>query len=1432
MILDKHQRISLDQIFLKFNSDYTFPDDLNLTKLWLERLAIHRISHIWDFFVIGHDFLSVSNYKLLNNALIKLSGNNEINLQLKYENNSVDAQVYESYYPLVISKLSHYSNILINQNVHFFSGSLNISFNQKFIYKMMNSQVEQEIQNIYQQLGFASFKINFLIDQQSIIQKHQKFVLQKKRENALAFQSLQEQLATEPKSHSNPTKQLSKNKEQHIKGKVITIAEITANSTAIIQGQIFKANQRSIKNKNCILTYEIYDGTDSLLLKKFVAENELDKYTDFKVGKWIKAKGKIQNDQFTDELTMNLYGINLIDSPVIRADNYPGTKRVELHVHTNMSLMDGISPVDQFVSRVADFGQKGFAITDHADLQAYPAGFHAVENTNVKLIYGVEINLVDDYTPIIYQATSENLANLSFVIFDIETTGLSVEYSEIIEIGAVKFVGGKKVGEFQEFVNINHPLSEFTTELTSITDQDLKNAKSNEEVLTKFHKFISESVLVGHNVKFDWDFINKNFERLNLSKVSRPVIDTMGLGRFLYPELSNMRLETLVKRTGATLVHHHRAIDDAKGTSDIFFRMLKEFQKLYQLNKLSDLDQKTDLKTSFRQVRPSHAVLLAKNQKGLKNLFKIVSASHTQFYYRVPRVPRSLLEKYRQGILVGSACGQGEVFDSAALKDYENTLKVAKFYDYLEIQPLGNYADLIRQHTLTMAQLKSVIKKIIKIGNELNIPVVATGDVHYVDPEEFKFREILLGSQSMSAKKSYHLPEVPLRTTQEMLDEFSFLDDKTAKQVVINASNQIFDEIGEVIPLKNKLYTPTIEGVDQKLRKAANDEMYRLYGKNPPQIVSDRLKTELDSVIGNGFAVIYYIARELVKKSNKDGYLVGSRGSVGSSFAATMLGITEVNPLPPHYLCPKCKYSQFFLHGEYASGFDLEDAKCPKCGTNLIKEGQDIPFATFLGFNGEKVPDIDLNFSGDYQPIAHNYIKVLFGEDHAYRAGTIGTVAEKTAFGFVKAFERERNVEFKRTEVDRYASGITGVKRTTGQHPAGIIIVPRDMDIYDFTPIQYPADKMDASWKTTHFEFSSIHDNILKVDCLGHDDPTVIRMLQDLSGIDPVTIPTDDPQVLSLFASPKALGVTAEEIGVKTGTLGIPEFGTNFVEGMLEETHPQKFSELLQISGLSHGTDVWRGNAEELIQKKTVTLDKVIGCRDNIMLDLIHWGVDSSMAFRVMEDVRKGKGIKPDDEKVLQQNKNVPNWYIDSCQKIKYMFPKAHAAAYVLMALRIAYFKVYFPVMYYDVFFSIRKSDYDITAMTSGKESVKKEMDKLGEKIKNNEATMSDKSSRMALEVAYESLCRGIKYKMVDLYRSDAFNFTILDEHTLLAPFVAIPGLGANVAKQLVLARNEHRFTSKKDLMQRGKISRTILDFLDEKNALGDLPEDDQLSLF
>jgi DNA polymerase III subunit alpha, Gram-positive type len=741
------------------------------------------------------------------------------------------------------------------------------------------------------------------------------------------------------------------------------------------------------------------------------------------------------------------------------------------------------------------------------------------------------------------------------------------------------------------------------------------------------------------------------------------------------------------------------------------------------------------------------------------------------------------------------------------------------------------YAPLLeRELVKDEEELEDIIKNMVKLAEELDKPIVASGDVHFMNKEDAIYRKILIHSQGGAnpLNRLKNLPDAHFRTTDEMLDEFAFLGPELAKKVVVDDPNKVAAMCDEITPVKDKLYTPKMPGAEDDIRNLTMNKAHELYGDPLPEIVQARLDKELKSVIGNGFSVIYLIAQKLVFKSNKDGYLVGSRGSVGSSLVATMTGITEVNPLPPHYRCPECKYSEFFTKGEYGSGYDLPDKKCPKCQTQLVKDGQEIPFETFLGFKGNKVPDIDLNFSGDYQPVAHNYTKVLFGENNVFRAGTIGTVADKTAYGYVKAYERDNELTLRSAEVDRLAKGATGVKRTTGQHPAGILVVPDYMDIYDFTPIQYPADDVNAAWRTTHFDFHSIHDNILKLDCLGHDDPTMIRMLQDLSGIEPKTIPTDDPGVMALFSGTEILGVTEEQIQSKTGTLGIPEFGTRFVRGMLEETKPKTFAELLKISGLSHGTDVWLGNAEELIQNKTVTMPEVIGCRDDIMMDLIHMGVESDLAFKIMEHVRKGRGI-PDEWQEEMHKANVPEWYIGACLKIKYMFPKAHAAAYVLMALRIAYFKVYYPLIYYSAYFSVRADDFDLVAMANGKESVKARMKEINEK--GNDASAKEKNLLTVLELANEMLERGFEFKMVDIKRSDASDW-LIEGNTLLAPFSAIPGLGLNVAKQIVAAREEREFISKQDLKERGKVSQSLVDFMTENHVLDGLSDSNQLNLF
>lgn len=1427
-------KILLDQI--QWSDDSVLKDGL------IKNLTVHASSKRWHFDFEINDILPFQIFLEFHQKLLTtFQSIAAIDYTITTKNSNNFSNEITSYWEWIVQNSgiqSSFLQVLCDKSVpEFKNQELVIKVENEITKNFLSEETLKAFANTYQKIGFKDVKIKTVIDDQGSQDRLQAYHEEKaKRDQAIV------QRATEAIKKAENKKKASDKNVPEFTGKVqlgkpisngenITqLRDVNQEERSVtIEGYIFDAEVKTLRSERQLLIFKVTDYTSSITIKKF-SRNETDEqlFGAIKKGLWVRVRGSVQEDSFMKDLTMNAYDVMEINHA--ERQDTADDKRVELHLHTNMSTMDATNSISDFVSQAAKWGHPAIAVTDHAGLQAFPETYSSAKKNGIKPLFGVEANLVDDGVPIAYNSEHRPLKGGKYVIFDVETTGLSAIYDKVIELSAVKMENGNVIDQFEEFIDPGFPLSETTINLTSITNEMVHGSKTEEEVFKKFREFYEDAIIVGHNVTFDVGFMNTGYLRHQMEEIKNPIIDTLTLARFLYPTLKGYRLNTLAKKFGVALEHHHRAIYDAETTGHLCYLFLKDAEERYEIEYHDQLNDHMTENEAYKHARPSHAILIAKTQTGLKNLFKLVSLSNVKYYYRVPRIPRSELERLREGIIVGSACSSGDVFTAMMQKGYADARRKAKFYDYLEVMPKPVYQPLIEQELVSdTKKLEEIISNMVKLGDDLNIPVVATGDTHYLNPQDYIYRKILINSQGgANPLNRTELPDVHFRTTNEMLDAFSFLGPETAHQIVVENTNMIADSIDDISPVKDKLYTPKMPGAEDRIKQLSMDRAHAMYGKELPEIVKERLDKELTSIIGNGFSVIYLIAQRLVHKSNKDGYLVGSRGSVGSSFVATMSGITEVNPLPPHYRCPACQYSFFYTKGEYGSGYDLPDKKCPDCGTLMIGDGQDIPFETFLGFKGDKVPDIDLNFSGDYQPIAHNYMQVLFGKNNVFRAGTIGTVADKTAFGYVKAYERDTNQHLRGAEIERLAQGATGVKRTTGQHPAGILIVPDYMDVFDFTPIQYPADDQTAAWETTHFDFHSIHDNILKMDILGHDDPTMIRKLQDLSGIDPESIPTDDPGVMKIFSGPEVLGVDAEQIQSKTGTLGIPEFGTRFVRGMLEETHPTSYSELLQISGLSHGTDVWLGNAEELIKAGTVTLKDVIGCRDNIMMDLIHYGLDSQSSFQIMESVRKGKGI-PDGFEDKMRESNVPDWYIESCGKIKYMFPRAHASAYVLMALRIAYFKVYLPLVYYAAYFTVRADDFDIVAMARGKESLKNRMHEINEK--GNEASTKEKNLLTVLEIANEMVERGFEFKMIDIEKSDAEEW-LIDGNTLIAPFNALPGLGLNVAKQIIAARADKPFLSKEDLSKRGHVSQTLIDFMTENNVLSELPDENQLSLF
>lgn len=1311
-------------------------------------------------------------------------------------------------------------------------------------------RIQQEVDAILEQ--------NASLHEEKIAQKKEKTEGVKKKESV----PKQEKAPAESKKKEFPKREFQKKEfyrspkrsdnpdvlyGRDFEDEAIPLSDVVGEMGEItIRGKILKLETREIRNEKTIVMFAITDFTDTIMVKMFTRNEQLPEIlTGIKKGAFLKIKGVTTIDKFDGELTIgSVVGIRKIsDFTTTRKDTSP-EKRVELHCHTKMSDMDGVSEAQALVARAHDWGHQAIAITDHGVVQAFPDANHYVERLDkedpFKIIYGVEAYLVDDLTEIAVNEQGQTLDD-TFVVFDIETTGFSAAEDRIIEIGAVKITDGAIVDRFSTFVNPEVPIPFEIQQLTHITDDMVLEAPKIEEALPAFLDFVGESALVAHNAGFDVGFIEQNCVRLGRSRTFTSV-DTVGLARVLLPTLSKYKLNIVAKALNISLENHHRAVDDAAATAEIyvkFIEMLKErgMTTLKEVNAFGDMNP-----DAIKKMPTYHAIILAKNEVGRVNLYTLVSLSHLKYFARRPRIPKSEFNKYREGLILGSACEAGELYRALLDGKSEETIaKIVDYYDYLEIQPIGNNAFMIasekQRNIKSEEDLKNMNRRIVQLGEKFQKPVVATCDVHFMDPDSEVYRRIIMTGKGFSDADSQ--PPLYLRTTEEMLEEFSYLGSKKAEEVVITNTNKIADSIERISPVRPDKCPPVIEDSDQTLRNICYDKAHSMYGEELPEIVVERLERELNSIISNGFAVMYIIAQKLVWKSNEDGYLVGSRGSVGSSFVATMAGITEVNPLSPHYYCTNCHYSDFESEEVRAfaggCGWDMPDKVCPNCGQPLVKDGFDIPFETFLGFKGNKEPDIDLNFSGDYQSNAHKYTEVIFGEGQTYRAGTIGTLAEKTAFGFVKNYYEEHGSRKRKCEIERIVEGCTGIRRSTGQHPGGIIVLPHGENINSFTPVQHPANDMTTDIITTHFDYHSIDHNLLKLDILGHDDPTMIKMLEEL--VEQLTgkpfkateIPLDDPGVMQLFADTGSLGIKPSDIGgCPVGCLGIPEFGTDFVIQMVVDTKPKTLSDLIRISGLSHGTDVWLNNAQTLIQEGKATISTTICTRDDIMTYLINTGMESELSFTIMESVRKGKGLKPEWEDAMKAA-GVPDWYIWSCKKIKYMFPKAHAAAYVMMAYRIAYCKVNYPLAYYAAYFSIRASAFSYELMCQGKEKL--EFYLRDYKNRSDSLSKKDQDTLKDMRIVQEMYARGYEFLPLDIYRAKATKFQIIDGK-LMPPLSSIEGMGDKAAEAVEMAAEDGPYLSRDDFRQRTKVSKTVIDFMADLGMFGDLPETNQLSLF
>lgn len=1327
---------------------------------------------------------------------------------------------------------------LVNEQISDFFKKFDIV---RLIEKVYKDKFRQDIEFVIEKTEAVELVDKFIARQEI----EQKGIIQEMAIESNSKKSLPVKVIEKSKNNQKKTDNLLVGK-RNIAGQVAYIQNFNEETDiVIIEVCLINYQERETKSGKHLLIFDATDYTNTITCKCFLTAEQYEEKIEgnLKAGMFARVQGRLQFDNYQDENIIMVTALEPIEDFRSKRQDDAKVKRVEFHLHTQMSDMDSVIAPKLAIQQAIKWGHKAIAITDHGVVQAFPEAFHAAERQDIKVIYGVEAYIVDDDKPTIRNPKGQGFSD-TYVVFDIETTGLYAGFDKITEIGAVKIFERKIVERFSTFVNPERAIPLKIQQLTSITQDMVKDAPIIGDVLGEFLDFAGDAVLVAHNADFDLGFIKYEARQLGIENKYTSV-DTVELSRTLFPNLKNHKLNTVAEAFSVKLEGHHRAVNDAEATAQIFVHLMSHLDSIniHSLEQYIEFEH-ANLKNTKR-LRSSHAIILAQNQTGIFNLYKLISMSHLDYYYKHPRIPKSVFKEYREGLLLGSACEAGEVYRAILEhRDREELDRIASFYDYFEIQPLANNEFLIRNEVVTSKQeLMEINRQIIELGKSYNKLVVATCDAHFLNPEDEVFRRILLAGKGFGDADE-KMP-LYLRTTDEMLAEFYYLGDSLAYEVVVENTNKLNDSIEKVLPINPKKFPPKIEGSDKELRDICYQKAYSIYGNPLPEIVKERIDRELNSIITNGFAVMYIIAQKLVWKSNEEGYLVGSRGSVGSSFAATMAGITEVNPLAPHYLCENCKYVDFdspeVKQHSGNSGCDLPDKNCPQCGEKLIKDGHDIPFETFLGFKGDKEPDIDLNFSGEYQSKAHEYTEVLFGKGHVYRAGTIGTLAEKTAFGFVKKYFDERKIPINKAEINRLVSGCTGVRRSSGQHPGGIIVVPKENNINEFTPVQHPANDMETSIITTHFDYHSIDQNLLKLDILGHDDPTIIKMLEDLTGVNAQTISLDEPKVMSLFAGTDALGIQPDDIGgCRLGCLGVPEFGTDFVIQMLIETKPKCFSDLVRISGLSHGTNVWQNNAQELVKEGKANISTVISTRDDIMAYLIGMGVENLLAFTIMESVRKGKKLKPEWEVEMRKN-NVPDWYIWSCNKIEYMFPKAHAVAYVMMAYRIAYFKVYYPIQYYTAFFSIRAANIDYELMCKGSKLLERNMNDIliriekESKQKGEQAeglvTKKEKDMLKDMRIVQEMYARKIDFTPIDLYRVDAKSFQIFD-NKIMPSLSAIQGLGEKAAENMLEARKKGSFLSIEDLRNRTKITKTVLEVMKQNGILDGMSDTNQLSLF